>query len=140
MALRFNKDGSMSLTGQNTTLPAHQISSLVLESYLKQFDIFHLPKYIYQIMYEAAPLNNSQEEIERAQRCGKDILLQHITDNHPGYELANFEDFSDKEAKGIHPALDWGLYYKVVKPGVKNYSDMRMIDIFPHQLLEAGHD
>jgi len=79
--------------------------------------IYHVPKNIYQIMYDMGPRNDHPLEIQAAQDRARKFLLSWVEDNFPNQQLDNFYDFSTKEAQAIHPSLNWGMYIKVSPKG-----------------------
>lgn len=90
-------------------------SSHEVEEYLKQQNVFHLPQYIYQIMFDTALCNIAANTPENGKMWIKEQLMQHLKDNHPGYELQGFIDLRADEASYIHPNMGWGMWYKLIK-------------------------
>lgn len=103
-----NKEG-MRLKGQPRMSP-HE-----LEEYLRQQNVFHLPQYIYQIMFDTALCNIAANTPENGKMWIKEQLMQHLKDNHPGYELQGFIDLRADEAHYIHPNMGWGMWYKLIR-------------------------
>jgi hypothetical protein len=83
---------------------------------LRNNGVFKLPEMVYQTIWSIGYAPASTEDIQEAARK---YLHWYIEENHPGYELAIFEDVMRDRAADIHPVMTWGLYYTVQKIGAK---------------------
>lgn len=101
-----------SLRQENRHRQIIPINETSIISSLALFNIIKLPKMVYQAMWDAGPISESDREDAKAR--GKAILTGYINDMLPGMSIECFLDLSSKEAKLIHPSLEWGMYVKLV--------------------------
>jgi hypothetical protein len=94
---------------------------LNLKQWLEEINIYKLPEKIYQIMYGVAQSVSNKDayfegiDVEELRKSKvRKVLVDWMEDEHPDKELANFCDLSDKEAKAIHPQLEWGMYIQLL--------------------------
>lgn len=93
-----------------------QIDYELFHKALASRGIYHVPKHIYQVMYDIA--QSSYTDVEYKKEKTRNFLLSWIKDTFPGKQLDNFVDLSIAEAQALHPSLRWGMYVKVSSEGL----------------------
>lgn len=101
---------------ESNMMKGQRLNSLELERFLQKHLIFHLPEYLYQIMFNTAIVNMEAGTPENGKFWIKEQLMQHLKDSHEGYELQEFIDLRHDEARSIHPNMGWGMWYKLIAP------------------------
>lgn len=83
-----------------------------ISEHLTKHGIYHLPDMVYQTVGSIVFANGTKEHKMDAMRYA---LHDYIEDKHPGYHMHIFTEFSEDQAKEIHPLFEGGLYY-TLKP------------------------
>lgn len=87
--------------------------------HLSQRNIFRLPLIVHQAMADSI---NPANSLESNQRYLRNMLLDYIQENYPGYGLGGFVELLTVEAKKISLYLPFGIYIQLIK-GTTSFDD-----------------